>query len=61
MRCTQCRKKIMIDYSCKCSNNFCLNCLPYYKHNCTFDYKEDRKNNLTETNPKIIPIKVNQI
>ena len=50
-----------MEYECKCSLKFCLNCLPYYIHNCTFDYKKDRQNMLTENNPKIIAIKVDSL
>ena len=61
MRCNKCRKKTLIEYECKCLLKFCLNCLPYYSHNCTFDYKKDRQNMLTENNPKIIAIKVDAL
>ena len=61
MRCSKCRKKIIIDYTCKCNINFCLNCLPFYNHDCTYDYKSDKQKELMKSNPKLIPIKINSI
>ena len=58
MRCMKCKKKIIIDYKCRCENSFCLNCLPYFSHNCTYDYKENKKTILHENNPKITAVKV---
>jgi len=61
MRCVNCKKKTLIEYTCKCNTNFCLNCLPYYIHNCTYDYKNNKQNDLTKSNPKLIPVKVDSI
>lgn len=58
MRCSRCRKKIIIEYDCKCSLKLCLDCLPFFKHNCTYDYKLDKQQHLEENNPKIVAIKV---
>lgn len=58
MRCSKCNKRIIMNYECKCKQNFCLNCLPFYTHNCTYDYKKEKKDMLQENNPKIIAIKV---
>ena len=49
MKCCQCRKKTSLEFDCKCSKKFCLNCLPWYNHNCTFDYKKNQAGNLTKT------------
>ena len=61
MRCSKCNKKIIMNYECKCKQNFCLNCLPFYIHNCTYDYKKEKKDMLQENNPKIIAIKVSSL
>ena len=61
MRCVLCKKKTMAEYECKCLKKFCLNCLPYFIHNCTYDYKKDKKNNITELNPKIMFQKVETV
>lgn len=61
MKCTNCGKKTLFEHECKCLKKFCLNCLPYFNHDCTFDYKNKKKENLTENNPKIIAIKVNTL
>lgn len=58
MRCTLCRKKTIMISECKCLEKFCLNCLPHDIHNCIYDYKQAKKDILTEANPKIIPPKV---
>ena len=61
MRCINCRKKTTFEHECKCLKKFCLNCLPFYIHNCSYDYKSDNKLKLEENNPKIITIKVSSI
>ena len=60
-RCQQCRKKTLFTNECKCLKKFCLNCSPFYAHNCSYDYKKDRKDFISEANPEIIPIKVSSI
>tara|TARA_B100001094_G_scaffold331819_1_gene401502 strand:+ start:91 stop:342 length:252 start_codon:yes stop_codon:yes gene_type:complete len=50
-----CRKKIsIIDIPCKCGLIFCINHKFFSNHNCTYDYKENHKQNLIKCNPKII-------
>lgn len=60
VRCFKCKKKIILgcEQLCKCSNTFCLNCLPSFEHNCSFDYKEEKKKILSEQNIKIQKSKV---
>ena len=58
MRCPQCKKKTLIEYECKCSEKYCLNCLPYFKHNCSFDYRGQKKDIIKDLNPKIESVKV---
>jgi len=58
MRCDNCKKKMMFGYDCKCKKNFCLNCLSSFKHNCSYNYKEEKKKYLEETNIKIKKLKV---
>lgn len=60
-RCFQCKKKKIIIEECKCKYNFCLNCLPFFVHNCIFDWKKENKDILTKSNPKIEAIKVSSI
>lgn len=62
VRCSKCtKKKSTIIEKCKCDNYFCLNCLPFFNHDCKFDWRKDKKDYLNKTNPKIIAIKVNDI
>ena len=59
-RCDQCLKKDLL-FSCKCHKNFCLSHLPWYEHSCSYNFKEERKQNLSENNPKIIDSKIDNI
>jgi predicted nucleic acid binding AN1-type Zn finger protein len=40
VRCEKCRKKLVIEYKCKCEKIFCITHLHAEEHDCTFDYKE---------------------
>ena len=63
MKCQTCSKKIknFTFNQCKCNGFFCNDCLPFFKHNCTYDYKKDRKQQLTLENVLVVPEKVIQI
>lgn len=61
MRCVFCKKKKLIQFDCKCGSKYCLNCLPFYVHNCTFNYKENNKGELKKNNEEIISPKVSDI
>ena len=60
-KCSHCKKKSIMIESCKCGQFFCLTCLPYFVHVCTFDHKDDKKKQLLETLPKILPEKIKKI
>ena len=57
-KCQKCLKKKIIIEQCKCKKNLCLDCLPFFNHNCNFDWRQDNKNILEKMNPKIVAIKV---
>ena len=61
MRCQFCKKKTIVEQECKCLKKFCLNCLPYFAHNCPFNYRKKKQDNLAEENEKIIAAKVIEI
>ena len=63
MKCFKCSKKVRkFDFNqCKCEKNFCNDCRPYYNHNCSYNYKNDKKEILTEQNPVVIKPQVVQI
>lgn len=62
MRCHKCNKKINFSsFECKCKYNFCIDCLSSFNHNCSFDYKNNKKKILSEENQKIIANKVDII
>lgn len=60
-RCFFCKKKHLMTNECKCKNIFCLTCLPYYIHNCSYDYKKEKQKILQEDNVKIEASKVDKI
>jgi hypothetical protein len=60
-KCNKCSKKSLFINECKCQKFFCLNCSPYYVHNCIYNWRQDKKENLTELNPQIAFLKVENI
>jgi len=60
-KCYKCKRRKLIIESCKCNFEFCLDCLPFFNHNCIFDWRKENKNILERTNPKIEAIKVSSI
>ena len=36
MRCNECKKKIIIHFTCKCSKLFCIKHYYFLNHNCEF-------------------------
>ena len=61
MKCTQCNKKLLIEYSCKCKKVLCITHLYSDMHNCTFDYKSDEKKRLEYTMELIVAPKIKKI
>lgn len=61
MRCINCKKKKGIQMDCKCGSKYCLECLPYWVHKCSFDYKERNKKELEKTNTTVSSAKVSDI
>ncbi len=59
-KCSNCNKKknIML-VECKCSKDFCLNCLPFYEHKCTFNYKQEKQQIISENNQKLESSRLN--
>lgn len=58
MRCIWCKKKSLITMECKCEQIYCLNCLPSFNHNCSFNYKEANQKLLAE---KLIKVQKNKV
>ena len=59
--CEKCLKKTLVINECKCQKFFCLNCSPYYIHDCKYNWIKNKKENLTELNPQILAQKVDNI
>ena len=59
-RCFNCSKKTLICEFCKCNTKdcFCLDCVPFYKHKCSYDWRQNKKDSLIEDNPQIIASKL---
>ena len=60
-KCEKCSKKSLVINQCKCQKYLCLNCAPYYQHNCKYNWQQDKKENLIELNPQINFVKVENI
>ena len=44
IKCNECSKKLgMIFFTCKCGHIFCQSHLNPHSHNCTYDYKSEKK------------------
>lgn len=64
-KCQFCKiKKVstVFHFTCKCGlDKLCTECRLPENHQCTFDFKEEGKKNLSIQNPKIIALKINEI
>ena len=55
LKCYHCNKKVgLIILKCKCGHIFCPSHLNAHSHNCTYDYKKEKKESLEKNNPKIV-------
>jgi hypothetical protein len=61
IKCDHCKKKTLYENVCKCKQTFCIKCISSFVHNCTFDYKQEKKNKLNDDNPKIVAHKIEVI
>ena len=53
-KCYHCNAKLkMIVFTCKCNHIFCPKHLGAHSHNCTYDYKNEKKKQIEENNPKL--------
>lgn len=54
LKCNFCNSKLgIISYTCKCGKVFCSKHLNPHSHNCTYDYKNEKKLQLERNNPKM--------
>jgi len=61
-RCWTCNRKIgLLGFQCKCEYYFCSEHRYSDKHQCTFDFKAQGRQQLTKANPTIAPSKVEAI
>ena len=52
-RCHYCNKKLkMIHFTCKCNHKFCEKHLNRHSHNCSFDVKSAKSDEIAKNNPK---------
>ena len=53
-RCHYCNKKLkMIHFNCKCNHKFCEKHLNSHSHNCSFDTKKVKSDEIKKNNPKL--------
>jgi len=57
-RCNCCNKKLLMEFKCKCEGMYCIDCLYQEKHNCTFNYVEQQKKELTNKLEKVVSEKI---
>lgn len=59
-KCKKCNKKIksLLPIACKCKEYFCGKHKIPHDHDCSFDYINEKKEQLKIQNPKIIPEKL---
>lgn len=60
--CAFCSKKLKFisTFTCRCQKSFCARHRFFDQHGCTFDYKNEAKNKLLESNPKVAPKKISE-
>ena len=54
LKCHECNKKLkIIHFTCKCEQLFCIIHHNPHSHNCSYDYKKDRSEEIILNNPKL--------
>jgi predicted nucleic acid binding AN1-type Zn finger protein len=61
VRCSSCKKKVLIPMNCMCNQQFCIKCRSPEIHACTFNYFAHSKEQLEKHNPLITPKKIDKI
>jgi len=59
--CQTCRRKTLMVVKCKCEKIVCFDCRYPEGHSCTFDYKKEARQQLTEKNPVIKGQKLDKV
>lgn len=61
-RCPICKKKLgLTAITCRCGNTYCTGHRHAESHNCTFDYKEEGRNQLSKVITKCETAKLEKI
>ena len=61
-RCVCCNARVgLMSFTCSCDKEYCMKCRYPEEHKCTFDYKSKAKENLAQSNPLVVPCKVQSI
>lgn len=60
-RCKQCRKKVIVIHTCKCTARVCLQCTQPESHGCSFDHAAEWRQQLKDRNPAIAGKKLDLI
>jgi predicted nucleic acid binding AN1-type Zn finger protein len=63
-RCPICENKLTLveqNIICKCNRTYCTKHRLPHTHNCNFNFKDNKKNNITENNPSMSFKKIDEI
>ena len=60
-KCSHCKKKLLSEYKCRCTNEYCVKCRMPEVHNCSYDYVKAHQDELRKANPIILAEKVDRI
>ena len=53
-KCHSCRKKLkLIQFTCRCNHKFCILHQNPHSHNCSFNSKKAKKEEIKKNNPKL--------
>ncbi len=61
VRCSSCKKKVLVPMNCMCNQQFCIKCRSPESHACTFDFLTYSKEHLEKNNPLIVSKKIDKI
>lgn len=62
MECDNCKRRTgLIQFTCKCKGTYCKKCIFYLTHNCTFDYKQEGRAQISAQNQIVVSDKIQKI
>jgi len=53
-KCFHCKKNLkLIHFTCRCNHKFCIHHQLPHNHNCPYDSRKDKKEEIKKNNPKL--------